>query len=128
MKPLALTISVAALLSIMALTTPQASLAQDVAKVAPNDVKVLLENDHVRVLEVRIKPGAKLAMHSHPAYVFYALTSGKTKSTSPDGKTEELDIKAGEARWNDGQTHISENSGTTEAHVVLVEMKGSHKQ
>ena len=128
MKPLALTISVAALLDIVALATPQVSLAQDVAKVAPNDVKVLLENDHVRVLDIRIKPGGKLGMHSHPAYVLYSLTSGKTKSTSPDGKTEDLDIKAGEARWNDGQTHISENSGTAEAHVVLVEMKGAPKK
>ncbi|MGH7893634.1 MAG: cytoplasmic protein [Candidatus Binatia bacterium] len=125
MKPIALIVSIAALLITMVLTTPAVSLAQDVAKVAPNNVKVLLENDHVRVLDIRIKPGEKLAMHSHPAYVIYSLTSGKTKSTSPDGKTEELDIKAGEARWNDGQTHISENSGTTEAHVVLVEMKGS---
>ena len=128
MKPLAAMISVVSFLGILALATPRASLAQDVAKVAPGNVKVLLENDHVRVLDVHIKPGEKIAMHSHPAYVVYALTSGKTKSTSADGKTEEMDMKAGEARWNDGQTHISENAGTAETHVVLVEMKGSHKK
>lgn len=128
MKPLASMFSVVSFLGTLALTTPQASLAQDVAKVAPNNVKVLLENDHVRVLDVRLKPGEKIGMHSHPAHVIYALTSGKSKSISSDGKTEEMEIKAGEARWNDGQTHISENAAPTEAHVVLVEMKGSPKK
>jgi len=34
-------------------------LAQDVAKLSPNDVKVLVDNDKVRVLEILHKPGAK---------------------------------------------------------------------
>jgi hypothetical protein len=50
-------------------------VAQDFAKVSPQDVKVLLENDRVRVLEVRHQPGVKEPMHSHPAYVSYYLGS-----------------------------------------------------
>jgi hypothetical protein len=36
----------------------------DDVKVAPDVYKVLLENDEVRVLEARLKQGAKSEMHS----------------------------------------------------------------
>jgi quercetin dioxygenase-like cupin family protein len=48
-------------------------------KVARNNFKVLLENEHVRVLDFHSKSGEKIPMHSHPAYVTYAISgSGKT--------------------------------------------------
>ena len=62
-------------------------------------------------------------MHSHPAYVVYSFSSGKAKFTSPDGKTTERDLKAGEATWNSGETHATEGVGSGEAHVLLVELK-----
>jgi hypothetical protein len=68
---------------------------QDPVKVAPRICKVLLENDQVRVLEIRIKPGGKLPMHSHPAYIVYALRTHKIRLTFPDGKTKEVKVKAG---------------------------------
>jgi quercetin dioxygenase-like cupin family protein len=70
--------------------------AQDLAVVAPNDVKVLIDNERVRVLEVLHKPGAQEPMHSHPAYVAVFLSATRLKVTTPDGKTAEKDRKAGE--------------------------------
>jgi len=99
------------------------AFAQDVVKVAPDKCKVLLSNDRVRVLEYRAKPGDKTPMHSHPAYVVYSFSSGKAKFTSPDGKTTERDLKAGEATWNSGETYATEGVGSGEAHVLLVELK-----
>ncbi len=104
------------------------ALAQDPVKVSPNNYKVLLENDRVRVLDVRAKPGEKLPMHSHPANVVYALSDFKIKFTYPDGKTEEREGKAGAARWNEAVTHASENVGTAEFHLVQVELKGAAKK
>ncbi len=43
----------------------QQVMATDVVTVAP-DVKVLLENDSVRVLESTLKPGEVEGMHTHP--------------------------------------------------------------
>jgi quercetin dioxygenase-like cupin family protein len=97
--------------------------AQDVAKVAPNNCKVLLENDRVRVVEIWIKPGEKLAMHSHPASVTYVLTAGKLKTTSPDGKTVETEAQAGQALWSDGGSHEQVNAGPAEVRALVVEMK-----
>ena len=93
-------------------------------KVAPNTTKVLLENDRVRVLEVQQKPGEKLAMHSHPAYLVYSLSLGKAKFTSPDGKTIEGELnKAGAVNWHEAETHAVENVGTTDSRVLVIELK-----
>ena len=97
--------------------------AQDVAKVAPNNCKVLLENDRVRVVEIWIKPGEKLAMHSHPASVTYVLTAGKLKTTLPDGKTVETEAQTGQALWSDGGSHEQVNVGQGEVRALVVEMK-----
>jgi hypothetical protein len=99
--------------------------AQDPVKVAAKNFQVLLENDHVRVLEFHSKSGEKIPMHSHPAYVAYSVAgSGMTKFTSPDGKATEAPAKVGQATWRDAETHASEYIGEGEARVVLVEMKG----
>lgn len=103
------------------------AVAQDMVKVAPTMCKVLLENDQVRVVEVQAKPGEKIPMHSHPPYIVYALSAGKVKHTSPDGKIKEREVKTGEAGWNEAETHVSENTGTTEVHVLVIELKGPHK-
>src|SRR5919108_6572660 len=87
------------------------TIAQDVVKVAPEAYKVLFENDRVRVLEYRIKPGERDAMHSHPAYLIYPFTSAKAKFTFPDGKTIEREGEAGQVMWHETETHAIENVG-----------------
>ena len=102
------------------------ALAQDVMKVAggPETHTVLVDNAQVRVFDVRVQPGQKIAMHSHPANVIYFLTDAKFKFTYPDGRTEERESKAGTAIWREAVTHAAENVGTAELHLVQVELKG----
>jgi len=102
---------------------PKTAMAQDLAKVAPEDVKVLIDNDQVRVLEVLHKPGAKEPMHSHPNYVAVFLSATRLKVTTPDGKTTEKDRKAGEVLWSGPVTHAVENVGTADQHVIVIELK-----
>ena len=97
--------------------------AEDLAQVMPNDVKVIVDNDKVRVLEILHKPGAKEPMHSHPAYVAVFLSQTRLKVTTPDGKVVEKDRKAGETLWSEAVTHTVENIGTEDQHVIVVEMK-----
>jgi hypothetical protein len=87
--------------------------------------KVILENERVRVLEYHDTPGQKTSMHHHPAFVLYALAPFKRKLILGDGRTIMREFKAGEALWSPAQSHIGENVGTTETHVVIVELKGS---
>ena len=69
--------------------------AQDPAKLAPHNYKVLLENGQLRVIEYRLKPGEKEPMHSHPSGIFvYFFSDAKIRTTLPDGKTVEASNKA----------------------------------
>lgn len=98
--------------------------AQDVARVSPETHKVLIENDHVRVFDVQLKPGEKVAMHSHPAGLLYYLSDARLKITYPDGKTEVREVKSGTAVWSEAVTHAVENVGPTGLHEVHTELKG----
>jgi quercetin dioxygenase-like cupin family protein len=95
----------------------------DAVKVAPDSYKVVLENDQVRVLEVRIKQGAKSEMHSHPKSVAICLNDQRLKFTFPNGKTEDADLKRGQTVWLDGLSHAVENIGTEDVSSVVVELK-----
>ena len=99
--------------------------AQDPVKLSPKMYTVLLENEQVRVLEFRAKPGEKEPTHSHPAAVIYPLADGKIKLTMPDGKSEVLESKAGAALWSGPVTHSYENLATTDARVLIIELKSA---
>ena len=99
------------------------AMAQDLVKMMPNDVKVIVDNDRVRVLDVLHKPAVKEPMHSHPAYVSVYLSATRVKVTTPDGKTVEKDRKAGEVAWSEAVTHALENIGTADQHVIVIELK-----
>jgi quercetin dioxygenase-like cupin family protein len=99
------------------------AIAQDAAKVAPEIVRVVFENERARGLEVISKAGAKIPMHSHAQHVLVALSPCKFRSTSPDGKVSEVELKAGEVRWGDATTHAVENISGAECRLVDVELK-----
>ena len=95
----------------------------DALQVAPNVYKLLMENDRVRVLDVRVKPGEKTKMHSHPDRVVYVFSNQRLKFTSADGQNKELELKAGQVLWIEAGSHATENIGKTEAHNLAVELK-----
>jgi quercetin dioxygenase-like cupin family protein len=97
--------------------------AQDPVKTSPQYYQVLLENDRVRVVEYRLKPGAKEPMHSHPAGVVYVLSGATLKFSYPDGRTEERTAATGDTIWREPVTHAVENIGTTEAHAIAIDLK-----
>jgi quercetin dioxygenase-like cupin family protein len=101
-----------------------AALAQDAVKVEPDKYKVLLDSDRVRVLEVNVKPGEKTVMHSHPANVIYALSDAKTKFTFPGKRSQTRTFKAGDVVFGGAEKHAGENTGSTDVHVIVFELKG----
>jgi beta-alanine degradation protein BauB len=95
----------------------------DVLKAAPNVSKLIMENDSVRVFDVRFKPGEKAAMHSHPDHLMYIFNDGKIKLMHSTGKPQIVDLKAGQAIWMDATSHAAENLGKTDVHMLVVELK-----
>jgi hypothetical protein len=98
--------------------------AEDMAKVAPHNTKVLFENDRVRVLETRTKPGEKLAMHSHPPRVNYFLNPLQERITYAGKPAKDYSWKAGEVAFSEAVKLEVVNIGTTEGHNIVIELKG----
>jgi quercetin dioxygenase-like cupin family protein len=99
-------------------------LAQDHAKVDPTRAKVVAESDSVRVLRYHYGPHEKSAQHSHPANtVDVALTKGRVRLVSPDGKGVEYTVDAGAVHLNPAMTHIVENLGDTPFEGLSIEPK-----
>ena len=103
------------------------STAQDPAKTDSDKYKVVLENERVRVLEYRDRPGDKTTMHMHPDLVVVARSAFRRRLTLPGGKTMVREFKPGEILWTDAQSHIGENIGETDTHVLIIELKEPRK-
>ena len=100
-----------------------AARAQDPVKVDPNHYNVVFENDSVRLLRIHYAPGEKSVMHSHPNCVAVFLEDQKVKMTYPDGKSEEMSPKKGDAVFTAAGAHLPENTGSGPIDLVLVELK-----
>jgi hypothetical protein len=99
------------------------AFAQDVVQLAPDRVKVVFENDRVRVLHFNEPGHSKLPMHSHPAYVSVGLTADHAKYTFPDGKTTDEHTKADGVTYSKGLTHAYENLSGAASESIMVELK-----
>jgi len=95
----------------------------DALQTAPDVYSLIMENERVRVLEVRFRPGQKALMHSHPDHVIYVLKDAKLKITLPNGKSNEVNLKTGQAVWMEAGEHAAENLGKTEASNLVIELK-----
>ena len=96
--------------------------ALDPTQTDPDKYKVIFENDRVRVLDYRDTPGAKTQAHQHPNSVLLMLSDFQRRFTVGDA-VREVTVQAGQALWSPAQVHVGENIGTTDTHVVFVELK-----
>src|SRR3982751_5566541 len=93
---------------VVVVTLAAAALAQDRATVVPG-MKVLLDNECVRVQYHDVGVGETVPMHSHPNYVVYTLKPFKARIRLNDGTQRISQRKAGEAYWNPAITHSVQN-------------------
>ena len=103
------------------------ALAQDAAKVDAKHYKVVFEDAAVRVLRVHYGPHEKSPMHSHPNVAAVFLTDQQSKFTLPDGKTQMMSGKAGDAKVLAAFSHAAENMSDKPMDIILVEFKAPAK-
>jgi hypothetical protein len=102
----------------------QTTRAQEGA--AKYDVKIVLENERVRVRDVTFPAGVlDTGMHTHEyAHVGVILTPGALVFTDPAGKTERVEFKGGSVGFREAQaTHQVGNPGGAPMRVIEVELK-----
>jgi quercetin dioxygenase-like cupin family protein len=95
---------------------------KDIKQTMP-EIKPLLENDRVRLLDFKLQPGKKTPQHSHPDTVYYALNDQKLRFIYPDDQKKLVELKLGQTIWINAETHVVENIGKTEARGLIIELK-----
>lgn len=91
---------------------------------SPQNFRLILENDQVRVLEYTLLPGKKDRLHTHPQRVTHIASGGKLRIGFPDGRHIDLDEKTGDTVWSGpASPHDTENIGATPVRILLVEVK-----
>ena len=104
------------------------TLAQNATTANPRSYRVVLENERVRVIEYKSRPGLGVCgegLHSHPAHLTIALSDAKVRVTLPDGKKIVVGNKLGDVFWSEAETHATENVGSAPARALVVELKTS---
>lgn len=97
------------------------AFAQDVMQQRLPFLKVVAEDDKVRVLRYAPAAGDQSGMHSHPESIVVVLKGGRVRYTLPDGTQKVVELKAGDAMIRPPVTHRDQAIDPVEA--ILVELK-----
>ena len=99
----------------------------DIVQTSPNQARVLMENEHVRVVEYAVKPGETDVWHTHPPRSSYVVSGGKVKVYTENGEPKISEVKTGASSWaGQGAKHYVENIGDTDIKIILTEIKSMH--
>jgi len=98
--------------------------AIDVLKASPDKYKLILENEHVRVIQYTLKPGEKDNPHTHPPKTSYVISGGTFRIYPENEKPFDYVEVQGATEWSDKTSkHYVENIGTTTITILLTEIK-----
>jgi hypothetical protein len=111
------------LIGALLLAMPGFAIAQDARPADTGNGARLLENEQIRVRELRLKAGARTGSQSLPNTFLYALTDGSLVFTQPGRTPYELTFKSGEALWLPSQQAAMANDSGKDIRALLVETK-----
>jgi hypothetical protein len=100
------------------------AMAQEKADAPKASVKMLLENDKVRVYEAYVPVGGEAANIARPYRIGRALTDATMQRVYADGRKETVEWKAGEVReLGPDPQYAPRNIGKTDFRIYVVEPK-----
>jgi quercetin dioxygenase-like cupin family protein len=105
----------------LTLTLFPSLFAQDVMQYGVKHIKVLAEDDKVRVLHFTPSKGDKTPIHSHPETVLYVIKGGKIRTTLADGTSTVSELKPGQTALRAPVTHSDEALDDIDA--IIIELK-----
>ncbi len=87
--------------------------------------RLLLENDRVKVWEMRLEPGESSDLHRHALdYLLYILEGTTIDADRPDGTSQSYPVHPGQLVYIPrGGVERAVNRSTTRFHELLVELK-----
>ena len=101
----------------------QEELPRDVVRVASTHVRVDFENDRTRVLRLTLGAGESIPLHDDRAGVLVCIAGCRIRFTMPDGKTQDVELKAGETRWMPEARRVTRNLADGPVEMLYIESK-----
>ena len=95
----------------------------DPVKAAPDNYKLLFEDDTHRVVEMSLKAGQKDNEHSHTSEVVFFISGGSARISMPDGQSIDAEIPDGHVMAHEAWTHTVENTGDKDIKAIIFEIK-----
>jgi quercetin dioxygenase-like cupin family protein len=95
----------------------------DIVEISPDVHKVIFENDTIRLLEVTVRPGATVPMHTNPENVNYILEGGTLRLINPDGSGADVPLAEKQVIPAPAGRHAVENIGQTTVRTLCIELK-----
>src|SRR5229473_8150904 len=96
---------------------------RDPVRVDPQHFKLDFQNEHVRVVRLRLKGSEGSPMHEEPDILVVCLKECHVRLTRPDGKIQDLHMQAGDTRWVWEDTRSEKNLSKEPLEMLLIEMK-----
>jgi quercetin dioxygenase-like cupin family protein len=98
----------------------------DFVRASPDQAKILMENEYVRVIQYSLKPGEKDNPHTHPPKTSYVISGGTLRVYSENEKPVDFEEVTGASEWS-GRIgkHYVENIGGTTVTILLTEVKSA---
>jgi len=107
-----------------AFVTIQTAKAQEEMEAWPGVmIKVLTENDKVKVFKVTFAKGAVADWHNHPAHTVYATTKVKMKAEEEGKAASIIELMAGQAVYSPAVKHRTSNIGKKKFTLIVTEIK-----
>jgi hypothetical protein len=101
-----------------------ARTALDPLRADPQSFKLEYENSQVRVLRLKMGPRQSVPMHECGLSIVWYYTDQNVRETSPDGKAEVKQHKAGEWVWENGPRRLKiDNLNDRPFEAIVVEVK-----
>lgn len=105
-------------------TAQQVPQEMDGLAASPDNFRLVLENEQVRILEYHIDPGLRDRPHTHPPRVSHVISGGTLRIRMATSETFDVTDGVGETHWSDSAPlHDTENIGNTPIRILLIEVK-----
>lgn len=98
--------------------------ALDPLKVDPKDFTLVLENNQVRVLRLKLGPHQSAPMHEYSlGHLVVCFSDQNVRTTSSDGKAAAAQQKVGDFKWSGPSKQKVDNLSDKPLETVIVELK-----
>ena len=99
------------------------TLENDVNSVAPDFADQRFENDVFKITEVTLPQGENIPTHAGVNRMIYSLNDYQIMYESDKEEKTEKTFKSGDNHWHEACQHALENTGETEAKLLVVAFK-----